>query len=83
MRQVSAIRRWTVTVEVAALGLAISDLQKYSDEVKRFEFRDLRLSKIDRATKLPHLVASAFDLNVTLWYGFWVTIVVYADWRLP
>lgn len=130
IRQVSDIRRWTVTTEVAALGLAISnklpssstalvpaavaliaymilelrerssmrfnkkevleierifmisDNAEYVRFVDAFEFRDLRLSKIERATKLLHLVASVFDLNITLWYGFWALIILYASWRL-
>jgi hypothetical protein len=130
IRQVSEIRRWTVTVQVAALGIAISgklptasaalipaavallafmilelrerssmrfnkkevleierifmikDLESYRKAVSEFEFRDLRLDKIDRPTKLLHLAASIFDLNILLWYGFWAVIVGYVSWRL-
>jgi hypothetical protein len=123
IRHLGEIRRWTVTVEVAALGVALSgklatltvimtvavlsllsflilelrerssmrfnkgevlrveqifmikDPAEYARQVQEFEFRDLRLSKFDRATKLNHLFASVFDLNIGLWYGFWFGLV--------
>jgi uncharacterized membrane protein len=125
VRQVGEVPTWTVTLEVAALGVLLSgklahamaslvpamlalaafmilELRArssmrfnkdevmaierifmiggqlpYAEAISKYEFRDLRLSNLSRATKLLHLSASAFDLNVGLWYGFWATVILF------
>jgi hypothetical protein len=58
--------------------LMIRDPKEYTEAVSGYEFRDLRLERVDRATKLTHLVASFFDLNVAFWYVSWAAATVAA-----
>ena len=55
--------------------LMTPDAATYASRIEAYTFRDLRLAKLDRPTKLVHLAAAAFDLNVAIWYGVWSLIL--------
>jgi hypothetical protein len=54
------------------------DQAKYANLIDQYEFRDLRLVKITRKEKLGHLIASARNWTVIVWYGFWVLLLCLA-----
>jgi hypothetical protein len=58
--------------------LMIEDLVKYETELRAYKFRDLRLAELSRADKLGHLVDSAFNPQVFVWYGFWILVLGFA-----
>lgn len=57
----------------------ISDNLVYEKEIWEYEFRDLRLAKLDRKQKLAHLLKASKNIQVLFWYGFCSNILVAAN----
>lgn len=58
--------------------LMIEDKRQYEKELREYEFRDLRLNKLERADKIKHFISSAKNVQVFFWYIFWVTVILLA-----
>ena len=56
----------------------IENKEKYEQELQNYEYRDLRLNKLDRSEKVKHLVSSVKNVQVIFWYLFWVLVVATA-----
>jgi hypothetical protein len=63
--------------EVLALErmLMTDDQAQFEEELRAYEFRDLRLNRLPRLVKLRHLVRSVISPQVVFWYGFWVVML--------
>jgi hypothetical protein len=63
-------------IRVERINMIENDAE-YESAIRGYEFRDIRLAGFDRAQKITHLIASIFDLNVALWYGFWSAVLLF------
>lgn len=50
----------------------------YNQSIRDYEFRDLRLSRLARHEKIKHLLRSAQNWQVLVWYIFWLCALLLA-----
>jgi hypothetical protein len=54
------------------------DKGKYAERIDAYEFRDMRLNRLNRKEKLRHLIGSTKSGSVAVWYGFWIIALIVA-----